>query len=103
MGWRPPQAVRRNTPCRNSPSRTERPGEATVQGTIAWANRERTQLRLDNGTELTVPTSVHVVPTSLNLRRSIKAYYVKEDGKNVVTMMEVAGAQPGTGADVAAG
>jgi hypothetical protein len=84
-------------------SRTGRPGEFVTEGNIVWSNREATKLRLDNGTELTVPSSVPVMPTRLVARRSIKAYYVNEGGEHVITMIELRGAQPGTGSDEGAG
>ncbi|HEV8437476.1 MAG TPA: hypothetical protein VGT40_05230 [Methylomirabilota bacterium] len=72
--------------------------ESVIQGAVAWANREGTELVLDNGTHLTVPLSVkNVVHTDLKHGRPIKAWYEKRDGQNVVTAMFVSAITPGGG------
>jgi hypothetical protein len=72
--------------------------ESVAEGTIAWSNREGTELVLSNGTHLTVPLTVpDVVHTNLKHGRPIKAYYEKHGAENVVTMMYVGGVHPGGG------
>ncbi|PWU25464.1 MAG: hypothetical protein C5B48_01145 [Candidatus Rokuibacteriota bacterium] len=80
-------------------------GEAVLEGEPSRAPIEKApSLLLSNGTKLTVRLAEVGVPhTKLMPGRAIKAYYVKRGGENVVTLLEVRGAQPGSGPDGSAG
>jgi hypothetical protein len=82
-------------------SRVEREGQASesvARGVIVWSNREGTELVLGNGLRLTVPVSLPgIIHTDLKPGRPIEAYYKKEGGKNVVTLMFTQGVHPGGG------
>src|SRR5262245_46060035 len=60
-----------------------------VQGTIVWASANGEQLRLKDGTRLTVPQGVNVPRAQLTAPHSVKAFYTPTDRGNVVTLIEV--------------
>ena len=78
------------------------PGSA-VQGTItwSWANHDGTEIMLKDGTRLAVPLDVNVSRAALTAPHSIKAYVHHENGRKVVTLMEVQALHPGGGGGVA--
>jgi hypothetical protein len=99
VGNTPPASAASLTQPGSSAGETGRGHESVAQGTIAWTNRDASEVVLDNGMRLTVPPSLpNVVRTELNHGRPIKAYYEKRDGQNVVTLMYVQGVHPGSGA-----
>jgi hypothetical protein len=72
--------------------------ESVARGVIVWSNREGTELVLGNGLRLTVPVSLPgIIHTDLKPGRPIEAYYKKEGGRNVVTLMFTQGVHPGGG------
>jgi hypothetical protein len=72
-------------------------GDTVVQGTIAWANRDGTEIMLKDGTRLYVPPRVNVSRSSLTPPHSIKAYVRNEGGRRMVTLIEVQALHPGGG------
>lgn len=79
------------------------PGSAVLQGTISWswANHDGTDIMLKDGTRLAVPLDVNVSRAALTPPHSIKAYVRDENGRKVVTLIEVQALHPGGGGGVA--
>ena len=89
----------KNEPPSWGSSNGARAGESVADGTIAYVNPAGTELTLTNGTRLVVPTSgsVHVLHTQLAPPRPIKAWYHRDQGENVVSVVIVQAIHPGNG------
>ena len=77
------------------------PGFSVVQGTIAAASRDGSEIVLKDGTRLVVPPDVNVSRAALTPPHSIKAYVRDDNGRKVVTLIEVQALHPGGGGGVA--
>jgi hypothetical protein len=77
------------------------PGSAVVQGTIAWTSGDGTDILLKDGRRLLVPDGVNVSRAALTPPHSIKAYVRDENGRTVVTLIEIQALHPGGGGGIA--
>ncbi len=76
------------------------PPGSVVQGTIAWASPDGTDILLKDGKRLLVPDGVNVSRAALTPPHSIKAYVRDENGRTVVTLIEIQALHPGAGGGI---
>ncbi len=83
------------TPAPTAPGMQQAPGtqEGTqqVQGKIKSLSRSKRTLTLEDGTKLTIPSSVKVSRKALKKGEMVTATYQEKGGKNVVTSIQVQG------------
>ena len=108
FGWAPvlaeagseKQKSQTQTPFMEQKSATEQKMEMgkVAEGKIKAVDQQGMHLELDNGTRLTVPSTIGVKRTDLKVGTTVKAHYEEKGGEKVVTQIEVNPRQqsPGT-------
>lgn len=90
------------SPTRQRPPSADRPtqgGEKTVEGKVQSINSSRTEITLTDGTKLVAPLGAALKPGVLSEGAIVIASYIEEDGKKVLTGLEMKepSASPPTG------
>jgi Cu/Ag efflux protein CusF len=70
-------------------SQSAMPESKEIQGTIQSVDEAKKTLTLDDGTILTIPSSVKVAPNTLKKGAKVSAKYEEQGGKRVVTSLRV--------------
>jgi Cu/Ag efflux protein CusF len=70
-------------------SQSAMPESKEIQGTIQSVDQAKKTLTLDDGTTLTIPSSVKVAPNALKKGAKVSATYEEQGGKRVVISLRV--------------
>ena len=80
------------SPTRQRPPSADRPTqgkEKTVEGEVQSINSSRTEITLTDGTKLVAPRGAALKPGVLSEGAIVIASYIEEDGKKVLTGLEM--------------
>ena len=72
-----------------APALSTMPEGKEIQGTIKSVDRAKQTLTLEDGTTLTIPSSVKVAPNALKKGAKVSAKYEEQGGKRVVTTLHI--------------
>jgi Cu/Ag efflux protein CusF len=72
-----------------APAQSTMPEAKEIQGIIRSVDRATQTVTLDDGTTLTIPSSVKVTPNALQKGAKVSAKYEEQGGKRVVTSLHI--------------
>ncbi len=86
----PPTKAQSGTPTQGTaPSETGPSGAKEVEGTIMSMDSSRSNITLNDGTQLTIPDSLRAARDALQEGARVKATYKEQDGQRVATSITV--------------